>query len=53
MPSIPMSAEAVVLPSASRTVLSVADMSVQFKLPQGWITAVDAPDDQLVRLGLA
>jgi len=28
-------------PVAGRAVLSVEDMSVQFKLPQGWITAVD------------
>jgi oligopeptide transport system ATP-binding protein len=37
-----MSAEAVTPPTAAgRPVLSVAEMSVQFKLPQGWVTAVD------------
>jgi len=34
MPSIPMSAEAAPL-------LAVEDLSVRFKLPQGWVTAVD------------
>src|SRR3954469_17513004 len=41
MHSIPMSAEPALSPSTSRPILSVRDMSVQFKLPQGWITAVD------------
>src|SRR3954447_349910 len=41
MPSIPMSAERATSPSPNRPILSVQDMSVQFKLPQGWITAVD------------
>jgi oligopeptide transport system ATP-binding protein len=36
-----MSAEPVSSPSANRPILSVQEMSVQFKLPQGWITAVD------------
>jgi oligopeptide transport system ATP-binding protein len=37
-----MNAEAVTAPTAAgRPVLSVAEMSVQFKLPQGWVTAVD------------
>jgi oligopeptide transport system ATP-binding protein len=43
MRSIPMSAETIPQAAAlgARTVLSVQDMSVQFKLPQGWVTAVD------------
>src|SRR3954470_3621169 len=42
MPSIPTSAEAITATvDANRPVLSVAEMSVQFKLPQGWITAAD------------
>src|SRR3954471_10374222 len=41
MRSIPMSAEPVASAAADRTILSVREMSVQFKLPQGWITAVD------------
>src|SRR3954469_20163850 len=41
MHSIPMSAETVPSASADRPILSVQEMSVQFKLPQGWITAVD------------
>src|SRR5215813_5191379 len=42
MHSTPMSAEPVAaVPSLNRPVLSVEEMSVQFKLPQGWITAVD------------
>jgi oligopeptide transport system ATP-binding protein len=36
-----MSAEPVAAPNANRPILSVQEMSVQFKLPQGWITAVD------------
>jgi oligopeptide transport system ATP-binding protein len=36
-----MSAEPVPSPSANRPILSVQEMSVQFKLPQGCITAVD------------
>jgi oligopeptide transport system ATP-binding protein len=36
-----MSAERAAAPTANRPILSVADLSVQFKLPQGWITAVD------------
>jgi oligopeptide transport system ATP-binding protein len=36
-----MSAEAVATVATGRAVLSVAELSVQFKLPQGWITAVD------------
>jgi oligopeptide transport system ATP-binding protein len=36
-----MSAERATSPSPSRPILSVQEMSVQFKLPQGWITAVD------------
>jgi oligopeptide transport system ATP-binding protein len=37
-----MSAEAIMATAeANRLVLSVAEMSVQFKLPQGWVTAVD------------
>jgi oligopeptide transport system ATP-binding protein len=41
MRSIPMSAERIPSPSPNRPILSVAEMSVQFKLPHGWITAVD------------
>src|SRR5215475_12997358 len=41
MHSIPMSAEPVSAATSTRPILSVAEMSVQFKLPQGWITAVD------------
>ncbi len=36
-----MSAEPVAAPGLNRPILSVQEMSVQFKLPQGWITAVD------------
>jgi len=36
-----MSAERIITPGASRPILSVEEISVQFKLPQGWITAVD------------
>jgi len=36
-----MSAERITAPTANRSILSVADLAVQFKLPQGWITAVD------------
>jgi oligopeptide transport system ATP-binding protein len=35
------SAEPVAPSAAARTVLSVQDLSVQFKLPHGWVTAVD------------
>src|SRR5256885_403653 len=41
MRSIPMSAESVSSATADRTILSVAEMSVQFKLPHGGVTAVD------------
>ena len=34
-------AEPVAPASGARTVLSVQDLSVQFKLPHGWVTAVD------------
>jgi oligopeptide transport system ATP-binding protein len=36
-----MSAERIPSPSPNRPILSIAEMSVQFKLPHGWITAVD------------
>ena len=39
-----MSAESARIPATgggNRTILSVRDMSVQFKLPHGWVTAVD------------
>jgi len=36
-----MSAERAASPSPDRPILSVAELSVQFKLPQGWMTAVD------------
>jgi oligopeptide transport system ATP-binding protein len=36
-----MSAELAAKAASNRPVLSVQDMSVQFRLPQGWITAVD------------
>jgi oligopeptide transport system ATP-binding protein len=36
-----MSAERAAASDPGRPTLSVAEMSVQFKLPQGWITAVD------------
>src|SRR3954447_5792458 len=41
MLSIPMSAEPMAGPSANRQILALQEMSVQFKLPHGWVTAVD------------
>ena len=41
MLSTPTSAEPIAAPGRARTVLSVRDLSVQFKLPHGWVTAVD------------
>jgi len=41
MRSIRTSAEAATPPQVPRTVLSVRELSVQFKLPHGWATAVD------------
>ena len=42
MLSIPMSAEAAI--SAGAPLLAVENLSVRFKLPQGWVTAVDGVD---------
>ena len=46
MRSTPMSADRA---AAAAPILSVSDLAIRFKLPQGWVTAVDGVDFELRR----